>query len=55
VRLRESGRYIVATVEGVAPPPDLPALDTWMGDDPGWRLARLSFSPAEALREEDVG
>lgn len=55
VRLRESGRYMVATVEGVESPGDLPDLSEWMDDDPGWRLARLSFSPPKALREEDVG
>ncbi len=55
MRLRESGRYIVGTIEGVHPPADLPKLDELMGDDPAWRLARLSFSPPEALRREDVG
>jgi len=55
VRLRESGRYIVGTIEGVHPPDDLPKLDELMGDDPAWRLARLSFSPPQALRREDVG
>lgn len=55
VRLRESGRYIVATVEGVEASGDLPELGGWMGDDPEWRLARLSFSPPRALRDEDVG
>lgn len=55
VRLRESGRYIIATVEGVRPPVDPPDLEDLMGDDPTWRLARLSFSPPETLREEDVG
>lgn len=55
VRLRESGRYIVGTIEGVHPPADLPNLDELMGDDPSWRLARLSFSPPETLRREDVG
>lgn len=55
VRLRESGRYIVGTIEGVHPPRDPPDLDELMGDDPTWRLARLSFSPPETLRREDVG
>lgn len=55
VRLRESGRYMIATIEGVDPPPDPPRLEELMGDDPTWRLARLSFSPPEGLREEDVG
>lgn len=55
VRLRESGRYIIATVEGVHPPIDPPRLSELMGSDPVWRLARLSFSPPSTLREEDVG
>lgn len=55
VRLRESGRYMIATVEGVHPPLNPPRVEELMGDDPAWRLARLSFSPPESLREEDVG
>ncbi len=55
VRLRESGRYIIATIEGIDPPLDIPDLDELMGDDLPWRLARLSFSPTEGLREGDVG
>lgn len=45
VRLRESGRYILANVGNVAPPDDLPPLASWMGQDEGWRLAQLSFTP----------
>ena len=45
VRLRESGRYFMASVEGVHPPDDPPDLAELMGDDPAWRLARLSFTP----------
>ncbi|WP_337925511.1 cation transporter [Croceicoccus gelatinilyticus] len=55
VRLRESGRYLVGTVEGIHPPDDLPDLEELMGEDPSWRLARLSFSPPGMLRREDVG
>ena len=55
VRLRETGRYIVGTIEGVHPPPHPPKLDELMGEDPGWRLARLSFSPPETVRRENVG
>jgi len=47
VRLRETGRYIVAEVRGARPPSGTvrPA-DYWPGD-PGrrWRFAELSFSP----------
>ena len=45
VQLRESGRYILATVGNVQDPGDLPPLESWMGSDPGWRLAQLSFTP----------
>jgi cation diffusion facilitator family transporter len=45
VRLRESGRYMMASVEGVADPGPLPSAGELMGDDPAWRLARLSFVP----------
>lgn len=50
IRLRESGRYIVAQVHGVVSPPesiDLRAL--WPGDpERHWRLAELNFAPPEA-------
>jgi cation diffusion facilitator family transporter len=52
VRLRESGRYIIATVEGIDPPANLPDLDELMGDDPTWRLARVSFAPSETVRKD---
>ncbi len=55
VRLRESGRYLIGTVEGVHPPDPAPDITTLMGEDPAWRLARLSFSPPETLRNENVG
>ena len=45
IRLRESGRYILADIGNVHPPQDLPDLRELMGDDPHWRLAKLSFTP----------
>lgn len=53
VRLRESGRYILANVGNVDEPGDLPPLESWMGDDPGWRLAQLSFTPPGCARSDD--
>lgn len=50
IRLRESGRYILADVRGVHPPPQLPSLDELMADDPAWRLAQLSFTPPGCAR-----
>jgi cation diffusion facilitator family transporter len=52
VRLRESGRYIVATVEGVAEPGSLPPLAELMGGERPWRLARLSFVPPGCFRAD---
>lgn len=52
VRLRESGRYILANVGNVAPPADLPPLASWMGQDEGWRLAQLSFTPPGCARSD---
>jgi cobalt-zinc-cadmium efflux system protein len=52
VRLRESGRYILANVGNVAPPDDLPPLESWMGQDAGWRLAQLSFTPPGCARSD---
>ncbi|MCT2559976.1 cation transporter [Tsuneonella sp. YG55] len=45
VRIRESGRYLFATVDGVVTPGDIPSNEELMGDDPTWRLGRLSFTP----------
>ncbi len=45
VRLRESGRYILADIGNIHPPRDLPDLRDLMGEDPHWRLAKLSFTP----------
>ena len=50
VRLRESGRYIIASIEGVAEPASLPSLAELMGGERPWRLARLSFVPPGCLR-----
>ena len=54
VRLRESGRYILANVYGVHPPEDLPTLASLMGDDPPWRLAQLSFTPPNCARSNEA-
>lgn len=54
VKLRESGRYIIATVEGVSPPLAPPEPADLMGDDPAWRLARLSFTPAYPRVEDNA-
>ena len=53
VRLRESGRYIFANVGNVQDPGELPPLARWMGDDKGWRLAQLSFTPPECARSDE--
>lgn len=47
VKLRETGRYIVAEVHGAQPPEDgLAPSDAWEGNpDRAWRLAGVSFSP----------
>lgn len=55
VQLRESGRYILANVGNVQTPGDLPPLESWMGGDPGWRLAQLSFTPPGCARTDDEG
>lgn len=43
IRLRESGRYLFATVEGVSQPGEVPSAEELMGDDPAWRLGRIDF------------
>lgn len=45
IRLRESGRYILADIRGIHPPENLPPLADLMGSDPAWRLAQISFTP----------
>jgi cation diffusion facilitator family transporter len=44
VRLRESGRYIMASVEEVDQIGDVPPLRELMGGSEPWRLAQVSFS-----------
>lgn len=52
-RMRETGRYIEAMVDGVAAPVELPPLhEVAAGTMPGWRLANLSFSPPRPESEE---
>ncbi len=48
IRLRETGRYILAHVEGASLTPSLRPLETyWPGrEDTAWRLAGISFDPA---------
>lgn len=50
VRLRESGRYIMASVEGVRNPGEVPPFDRLTGNAPTWRLGRLSFTPGDQDR-----
>lgn len=50
VRLRESGRYILADVGNVSDPGELPPLGELMGEDPHWRLDKISFTPPGASR-----
>lgn len=45
VRIRESGRYLFASVEGMATPDVVPSPKEIMGGDPAWRLGRLTFCP----------
>lgn len=52
VRLRESGRYMMANIRGVETPGDIPSLDQLMGDDPHWRLAEIGFTPPNCAQEE---
>ncbi|WP_369026219.1 cation diffusion facilitator family transporter [Qipengyuania sp. RANM35] len=53
VRIRESGRYLFASVEGMATPDQLPPAKELMGGDPAWRLGRLTFSPDK--KDEPAG
>jgi cobalt-zinc-cadmium efflux system protein len=48
IRVRESGRYILAQVRGVVPPGEIDLKQIWPGDpDCSWRLAQISFVPPE--------
>ena len=46
IRMRESGRYIFASIDGVDDPGEIPSAKELMGDNPSWRLGRLTFSPS---------
>ncbi len=45
IRLHEPGRYIMASVDGVADPGPIPPASELMEGGPEWRLGRLTFSP----------
>ncbi len=51
VRLRESGRYMIANIRGVETPRDPPSLRELMGDDPHWRLAEINFTRRHCAQE----
>jgi divalent metal cation (Fe/Co/Zn/Cd) transporter len=53
VRLRESGRYIIASIDGVPSPPRLPKLTEIANPDAPWRLTRLTFAPPAPESDED--
>ncbi len=53
IRLRESGRYLIASVEEVEEPGEVPPLRELMGEDDPWRLARIGFSPRGASRSSE--
>lgn len=55
VRVRESGRYMIANVRGIAVPSNIPSLDELMSSDPGWRLAELTFTPPNCAQQELEG
>ena len=52
VRIRESGRYMIANVRGIEVPDAIPSLKELMGDDPNWRLAEINFTPPNCAQEE---
>lgn len=52
VRVRESGRYMIANLRGIEVPAIVPSLDELMGSDPGWRLAEINFTPPDCARED---
>ncbi|PIW54775.1 MAG: cobalt transporter [Sphingomonadales bacterium CG12_big_fil_rev_8_21_14_0_65_65_10] len=45
IRLRESGRYILASVDGMETPGEIPPAEELMDPGRSWRLGRLSFTP----------
>lgn len=47
VRLRESGRYVIATLSGVDAPARLPPKSELTGGVPDWRLGRVTFEPSQ--------
>ncbi|WP_234024753.1 cation diffusion facilitator family transporter [Tsuneonella amylolytica] len=51
VRLRESGRYIYASVENVADPGPVPSPEELMAPYPAWRLDRLQFTAYDQTAE----
>jgi len=53
VRLRESGRYIIASVEEVDEIGQVPPLRDLMGNEAPWRLAQITFSPRGANRPSE--
>ena len=52
VRIRESGRYMIANVRGIEVPEVIPSLDELMGNDRNWRLAELTFTPPNCSQKE---
>ncbi len=52
IRVRESGRYMIANIRGVEIPRVIPSLDELMGDDPTWRLAEINFTPPGCAQTE---
>jgi cobalt-zinc-cadmium efflux system protein len=55
IRLRESGRYVIASIDGVRPPETLPELRSLSPADAPWRLTRLTFAPASGQDDSDEG
>lgn len=54
IRLRESGRYMLAQVVGTRPG-ELPPIEQLAPRDRPWRLAQISFVPEEALQTRSGG
>lgn len=53
VRLRESGRYVFASIDGVPSPGRLPPLHEFANPDAPWRLTRLTFTPPDLPDERE--